>query len=343
MLKLYYGTQAQYNALAVKDNESLYFITDTKKLYRGAVDFTDAARVVASMPASPAQGIVYFDQSDSKAKVFDGTNVQVISLPASTVVSASSTDDTVATSKAVYDAVKDLAPLASPALTGVPTAPTAAAGTDSTQIATTAFVKAACDDIQAALAGAFHFKGVVATVSDLPSTAVEGDVYQVTTTPSGSNAEYAFDGTNWVELGTVIDLSSYATQTFAQNAANTAEANAKAASDPAGSAAAAQAAAIAASDSKGSAAAAETAAKAYADSLASNYDAAGSATAAETAAKAYADSLASNYDAAGAAATAKADVIGASGDAASANTIYGAKAYADSVVGEAITWNSLGA
>lgn len=34
------------------------------------------------------------------------------------------------------------APLASPALTGVPTAPTAAAGTNTTQLATTAFVAA---------------------------------------------------------------------------------------------------------------------------------------------------------------------------------------------------------
>ncbi len=38
------------------------------------------------------------------------------------------------------------APLASPALTGVPTAPTAAAGTNTTQLATTAFVTAAAVD-----------------------------------------------------------------------------------------------------------------------------------------------------------------------------------------------------
>lgn len=42
------------------------------------------------------------------------------------------------------------APLASPALTGTPTAPTATAGTDTTQIATTAFVQAA---VQASAAG----------------------------------------------------------------------------------------------------------------------------------------------------------------------------------------------
>ena len=42
-------------------------------------------------------------------------------------------------------AVNSKADLASPALTGTPTAPTASSGTDSTQIATTAFVKAAVD------------------------------------------------------------------------------------------------------------------------------------------------------------------------------------------------------
>lgn len=40
-----------------------------------------------------------------------------------------------------------------------------------------------------------------------------------------------------------------------------------------------------------------------------------------------------DFDAAGAADTAKSEVIGASGDAKTANTIYGAKAYADDVAG----------
>jgi len=46
------------------------------------------------------------------------------------------------------------APLASPALTGAPTAPTAAAATNTTQIATTAFVKTAVDNVIASAPGA---------------------------------------------------------------------------------------------------------------------------------------------------------------------------------------------
>ena len=45
----------------------------------------------------------------------------------------------------IATAVNSKADTASPALTGTPTSPTASAGTDTTQIATTAFVKAAVD------------------------------------------------------------------------------------------------------------------------------------------------------------------------------------------------------
>jgi peptidoglycan hydrolase CwlO-like protein len=53
-------------------------------------------------------------------------------------------------------AVASKAPLASPALTGTPTAPTATVGTNTTQIATTAFVKAEVDAVIAAAPGALN-------------------------------------------------------------------------------------------------------------------------------------------------------------------------------------------
>ena len=47
----------------------------------------------------------------------------------------------------IQTAVNSKANISSPALTGTPTAPTAAAGTNTTQIATTAFVATATDNI----------------------------------------------------------------------------------------------------------------------------------------------------------------------------------------------------
>lgn len=73
-----------------------------------------------------------------------------ISALVDSALSASSTNpvqnkaiNTALQSKADASLVNGLAPLASPALTGTPTAPTAASGTNTTQIATTAFVQAA--------------------------------------------------------------------------------------------------------------------------------------------------------------------------------------------------------
>lgn len=66
----------------------------------------------------------------------------------------------IATTAFVQDGIADLAPLESPALTGTPTAPTATPTTNTTQIATTAMVQAA---IAAYLAAqdAMVFKGVI--------------------------------------------------------------------------------------------------------------------------------------------------------------------------------------
>lgn len=73
------------------------------------------------------------------------------------------------------------APVNSPALTGTPTAPTANAGTNTTQIATTAFVSNAISSIS----GGMTYKGTVGTggtVESLPTSNVKvGDTYKVIT------------------------------------------------------------------------------------------------------------------------------------------------------------------
>lgn len=85
-----------------------------------------------------------------------------------------------------YDALASKADLASPALTGIPTAPTAEAGTNTTQIATTAFVKTAVDE-GLATADALLFKGTIGAATDnpdvtsLPNNHKVGYTYKVVT------------------------------------------------------------------------------------------------------------------------------------------------------------------
>jgi len=53
----------------------------------------------------------------------------------------------------------------------------------------------------------FDYKGSVATVNNLPSNPAIGDCYTVT---QEDNAEYLWDGENWIDLGSSIALISEA-------------------------------------------------------------------------------------------------------------------------------------
>ena len=237
MSSVNYGTKAKYNAIATKDNDALYFCTDTLELYKGSVAYSKAVKFVSTLPTGDAiSPNVVYALADGTIKSWDpaaasGAGAWVtIGVPKTTTVAAAATasDDLIPTEKAVRTAldtditnlhIENYAPLASPALTGTPTAPTAAQGTDTTQIATTAFVKAACDQVKVDLGAAFEFKGVVANVAALEAIVDPnpGDVYQVTTGESGeTNVEYVYVSDTgsgqpgWIKLGAVLDLSGYA-------------------------------------------------------------------------------------------------------------------------------------
>lgn len=96
----------------------------------------------------------------------------------------------------LQDALDAKAPLASPALTGTPTAPTAGAGTNTTQIATTAFVKASID---AAVGDSDHIaiKGTVNSSTPLPKADYKlGDAYIVG--EAGTYAGETCEAGDWI-------------------------------------------------------------------------------------------------------------------------------------------------
>ena len=91
------------------------------------------------------------------------------------------------------------APLASPALTGVPTAPTAAADTSTTQIATTAFAKAEADAAQAAAeatASADATSKANAAQSAAEATAAADATSKANAAKSGAEATASADATS---------------------------------------------------------------------------------------------------------------------------------------------------
>lgn len=100
-----------------------------------------------------------------------------------TSIADDSHNHTISNIDGLQSALDSKAPLSSPALTGTPTTPTAAAGTNTTQIASTAFVIKEIND-KIAAANALQFKGTIGsggTVTTLPASHKLGDTYVATT------------------------------------------------------------------------------------------------------------------------------------------------------------------
>ena len=112
------------------------------------------------------------------------------------------------------------APLASPALTGVPTSPTAASGTNTTQVATTAFVTAAV-----AAGGGGGGGSSVTTDDTAPSSPSDGDLWYDTANGGMFVYYQDADSSQWVEVvgsqgpaGTDGGLDAWAEKTSAYTA-----------------------------------------------------------------------------------------------------------------------------
>jgi len=171
----------------------------------GAGDFTGPA-------SSVADNIVTFAGTTGKIGKDSGIKASdLIAGPASAVADNIATFNGT-TGKLAKDsgvAVSSLAPKASPTFTGTPAAPTAAPGTNTTQLATTGFVKAAIDVVLGGVSAAFDTLAEIAAammqkVTDnlgmtagFTATAVnDGAKSSGTYTPSplGGNLRYITNG-----------------------------------------------------------------------------------------------------------------------------------------------------
>lgn len=123
------------------------------------------------------------------------------------------------------------APLASPALTGTPTAPTATAGTNTTQLATTAFTQAAVQAVQSGMA--WKAKVKVATTANITLTGaqtidgiavVAGDRVLVKNQTTGSgNGIYIVAATAWTratDMDVAAEIQETVMVSVAQGTAN---------------------------------------------------------------------------------------------------------------------------
>ena len=139
-----------------------------------------------------------YEFKNGEIREWQGYNVDIVATENST---------NLITSGGVYAGLAAYAPLASPALTGVPTAPTATAGTSTTQLATTAFVQGA---VATAAAGLIKRE----VVNTLPTQNIDTNtIYMIAKlTALNDNAynEFMYINNHWELIGdTTVDLSDY--------------------------------------------------------------------------------------------------------------------------------------
>src|SRR5262245_689667 len=158
---------------------TLYFSTDTSVLERssGSAWENYSATAASGDVVGPSSAI------DLDIAIFDGTTGKL--LKDSGIIAGS------------------LAPKASPAFTGVPTAPTAAPGTNTTQLATTAFVLAATTTPAA------HHTTHEPGGSDVLQLSAASRLFGRGDSGAGALQEIAL-GTNLVMSGTTLDAATQA-------------------------------------------------------------------------------------------------------------------------------------
>lgn len=105
LVKFYTGTAAAYASLATKDENTLYFITDARMLYKGSTPFGGGSwEAVTSFPATGDAGTVYVNTATGEVKWCNGTGyVQVVKPYSTALRETGATNDALVTEKAVVD------------------------------------------------------------------------------------------------------------------------------------------------------------------------------------------------------------------------------------------------
>lgn len=109
MLNWYYVTKAQYTAAAAHSSDNLYFLSDTKEIYRGDDLFTQSVIMYTSdLPTAPAVGQLYINETTLEGKTYTGTAWKTVIKAVADTVTADGTNPVSGKAVAAYvtDALK---------------------------------------------------------------------------------------------------------------------------------------------------------------------------------------------------------------------------------------------
>ena len=108
LVKFVAGTAAQFQDLSPKDANTLYFITDERRIYKGDIPYSGGIyQTVAAFPEpdSAAVNTLYVNTATGEVVYYNGTKMQTVVPATGKTISGSGDDTHLATTKAVVDYV----------------------------------------------------------------------------------------------------------------------------------------------------------------------------------------------------------------------------------------------
>lgn len=106
LVKFRVGDYASYTGLETKDQDTLYFITDLRQIFKGDVPYTGGIyKTVASFPDSGDVNTLYVNTANGQVCYWDGTQYVTVVKATGQTISGAGDNNTLATTKAVVDYV----------------------------------------------------------------------------------------------------------------------------------------------------------------------------------------------------------------------------------------------
>lgn len=105
-VKFKFGTFDEYTSAEPKEQDALYFTTDTLQLFKGDKEYSKPAKLVDELPESGVVGEVYVVKATGATHVWDGSAFKQISYELTKTVGEVPSDTKVPTEKAVNDAIQ---------------------------------------------------------------------------------------------------------------------------------------------------------------------------------------------------------------------------------------------
>ena len=238
-----YGTAAEFAALETKNPDTIYFITDERKIYKGDISYSSGVYLaVDNFPQSPETGVLYVNNITGEVRFFNGLSYVTVVKPSPSTFSSSPDNNTLATQKAVADYLADklsdldvgqLANRITTAESAISALQTGKAD-KSTNLAgygiTNAYTKDETDlAISTAIGTADHLKREIVDVLPPFANADPNTIYMLsvaTGTPRELYEEYMFLNGDYEKIGdSTVDLTNYATKQELADSYSTIEQN----------------------------------------------------------------------------------------------------------------------